>query len=364
MANSDYSSGNSIGFWIAGIILVVVVVGSWLLGQQLQDPSNPFPPNSDESIELTTPNASPPSDASPVDEPQSGGLNPAEVAPEPVEPVAPSFDTLRVAEDGVVVAAGRANPGDQVLIYRNAEVVARVDSNQRGEWVWVPDEPLPAGNHALQLRISPEEGPALLSDPVMVLGPVMSEALEGSETPRTVVALGNNTDQDDVQVLQRDDANTVASNPDDTDLALETVQWGVDRPLSMSGTGPAGEALALTMDGDRLGTVLVDSSGRWQFSTQRILAPGDHEVTLQVGDSPAQQFPFTIEAESDDPNAVPDTGERVIVIKPGNNLWRIAEATYGSGFRYTLIFQANQGQISDPDLIFPGQVFTLPSVDQ
>ena len=361
MANSEYSSGNSIGFWIAGLVLVVVVIGSWLIGQQVEDPSNPFSPSS-ESIDLTTPNAAPPSDTTLTGHGQTAIPDITQSPTEPFVPVAPSFDTLRVADDGVVVAAGRANPGDQVLVYRNTEVVGQVESNQRGEWVWVPDDPLPSGNHALQLRVNPEEGPALLSEPVMVLGPTLADDDDTTPAPRTVVALGNSTDQDEVQVLQRDDAGGT-NGSENTEIALETVQWGVDRPLSMSGTGPAGKPLTLTMDGDRLGTVLVDGNGRWQFSIQRILSPGDHEVALQVGDEPAEQFPFTIEADSDDPSAVPNTGERVIVIKPGNNLWRIAEATYGNGFRYTLIFQANQGQIDDPDLIFPGQVFTLPSVD-
>ncbi|MDE0941760.1 MAG: LysM peptidoglycan-binding domain-containing protein, partial [Alphaproteobacteria bacterium] len=43
-----------------------------------------------------------------------------------------------------------------------------------------------------------------------------------------------------------------------------------------------------------------------------------------------------------------------------NSLWRIARRVYGSGVRYTVIYQANDSQIRDPDLIFPGQVFNLP----
>jgi nucleoid-associated protein YgaU len=54
-------------------------------------------------------------------------------------------------------------------------------------------------------------------------------------------------------------------------------------------------------------------------------------------------------------------GNQVVVVQPGNSLWLIASRTYGSGFRYTVIYQANKGQISDPDLIYPGQVFKLPS---
>ena len=44
----------------------------------------------------------------------------------------------------------------------------------------------------------------------------------------------------------------------------------------------------------------------------------------------------------------------------GDNLWRISEATYGLGKRYTVIFGANRDKIRDPDLIFPGQIFVLP----
>jgi nucleoid-associated protein YgaU len=50
-----------------------------------------------------------------------------------------------------------------------------------------------------------------------------------------------------------------------------------------------------------------------------------------------------------------------IVVQPGNNLWRIARSTYGRGIRYTVIYRANKEQIADPNKIYPGQVFTLPT---
>ena len=49
-----------------------------------------------------------------------------------------------------------------------------------------------------------------------------------------------------------------------------------------------------------------------------------------------------------------------VVVQPGNSLWRLARRTYGDGFGYTVIYEANREQIKDPDLIFPGQVFALP----
>ena len=49
-----------------------------------------------------------------------------------------------------------------------------------------------------------------------------------------------------------------------------------------------------------------------------------------------------------------------VIIKRGDNLWRIARKTYGRGIRYTTIYNANRDQIADPNLIYVGQVFKLP----
>ena len=50
----------------------------------------------------------------------------------------------------------------------------------------------------------------------------------------------------------------------------------------------------------------------------------------------------------------------VVLVQPGNSLWRLARRTYGSGLRYTDIYDANRDQTRDPNLIYPGQVFVLP----
>ena len=55
---------------------------------------------------------------------------------------------------------------------------------------------------------------------------------------------------------------------------------------------------------------------------------------------------------------IPSIDTRSIV--RGDNLWRISQATYGLGQRYTVIFGANRDKIRNPDLIFPGQIFVLP----
>ncbi|BAU93862.1 peptidoglycan-binding LysM [Methylorubrum populi] len=47
-------------------------------------------------------------------------------------------------------------------------------------------------------------------------------------------------------------------------------------------------------------------------------------------------------------------------ITRGDSLWQISRRTYGRGNRYTVIYDANQDQIRDPNRIYPGQMFVLP----
>lgn len=46
----------------------------------------------------------------------------------------------------------------------------------------------------------------------------------------------------------------------------------------------------------------------------------------------------------------------------GDCLWNIAKRFYGSGAKYTVIYNANKGVIGgNPNLIYPGQVLTIPA---
>lgn len=50
----------------------------------------------------------------------------------------------------------------------------------------------------------------------------------------------------------------------------------------------------------------------------------------------------------------------LITVQPGHTLWAISRERYGQGDRYMVIVRANRGQIRNPDLIYPGQIFALP----
>ena len=49
-----------------------------------------------------------------------------------------------------------------------------------------------------------------------------------------------------------------------------------------------------------------------------------------------------------------------VTVQPGFTLWGIAQERYGDGVLYVQVFEANKDKIKNPDLIYPGQVFSVP----
>lgn len=49
-------------------------------------------------------------------------------------------------------------------------------------------------------------------------------------------------------------------------------------------------------------------------------------------------------------------------VKKGDCLWNIAKKFYGNGSKYTVIYNANKDKIKNPNLIYVGQVFTIPAL--
>jgi nucleoid-associated protein YgaU len=77
-----------------------------------------------------------------------------------------------------------------------------------------------------------------------------------------------------------------------------------------------------------------------------ILAVGNAEGVGRVNEE--------IEVAAQEEEAVMHT------VASGDTLWAIAQSVYGDGNRYPEIFEANQPMLTDPDLIYPGQVLRCP----
>ena len=100
--------------------------------------------------------------------------------------------------------------------------------------------------------------------------------------------------------------------------------------------------------------------GIWQLKPGAEIPPGFYQLRIDhLGPKGKTATRIEVPFKKSIPVADIPVGDAVLV-QPGNSLWRLARRTYGSGLRYTDIYDANRDQIRDPNLIYPGQVFVLP----
>lgn len=281
-----------------------------------------------------------------TDTPQTTS-KPSPAAPAVAEPPIPSFDVVRVTPEGSTVTAGRAQPGATVVILDNGKEIGRVTADSRGEWVFTPDKHLSPGNHELSLRaIGPDNQTVEGGEPVILVVP--------SQPGGTALAF-KRLSKGGSLVLQGPDAAVT-----DGQLSIEAIDYDEAGQLSANGRGEKSAAIQVYLDDHIIGRAAVGDDGRWRLTPQKqTLAQGDH--TLRVDQlrkdgkvSARVEVSFQI---SDDK----DKGSETVTVQPGNSLWRIAQRRYGQGTAYTMIYKANKGQIRDPDLIYPGQVFNMPA---
>lgn len=88
---------------------------------------------------------------------------------------------------------------------------------------------------------------------------------------------------------------------------------------------------------------------------QEYKAPGKRYVAVQTAAATVKQEDTAAAAETNP--AV--TENKTHMVQSGDTLWGIAKKYYGNGSQYTKIVSANP-DIKNPNLIYPGQVLSIP----
>tara|TARA_R110000868_G_scaffold10226_3_gene50088 strand:- start:6299 stop:7258 length:960 start_codon:yes stop_codon:yes gene_type:complete len=261
----------------------------------------------------------------------------------------PTFDIVRVERDGSTVVAGRALPGTKVDILANGEVVGTATADANGEWVAVLAEPLKPGNIQITLRATNPDG--------SVKDSVQSVAVSVPAKPDSPALVVMSEPGKASRILQGPGVPSDAGN-----LVLESVDYDERGNLIISGKSDPDVLIRVYVGGKPVGDTRTDAKGRWELRPTVAIEPGQYTMRIdQLNDEGKVVARIELPFERGEPGAVLSAlKEGKVVIQPGNNLWNIAQSLYGSGFSYTVIYEANKDQIRDPDLIYPGQVFETP----
>jgi LysM repeat protein len=301
-------------------------------------------------------------------QPGSGASNDAgEEAVESDAAVAtlPTFDVVRVDPTGAVVMAGRAMPSTEVDIKVGDRVIDRVTTTSSGEWVSIPVDTLAPGDQELSLTALPPSGEPVDSRQVVIVSvpEITEEATEQAEKiepDETVAVLLDKEQSGAGRVLQAPDK---LESPGNERFALKVVDYNDQGAIRLTGEAPPGVPVRIYIDNVPSALVIGDSKGDWITTLDQDLPAGDYTLRLDQLDAEGQtvarlETPLTRVAQP------PTEGEAkvdYVVVQPGNSLWRIARRLSGDGFNYVYIFEANEAQIRDPDVIYPGQVFEVPT---
>ena len=302
---------------------------------------------------------------------------PASVSADPASPDAPKFDLVRVDAEGAAVIAGTAAPGAQVKVVSDGRELGSATANSSGQFVALVNADVTEPAQTIALLASVDGGPLVKSaDSVVVLGrktapasgaattelpagtdeeAIKTAALTETEDEPIAPAVITATDEG-IRILQPS-----AILPDQ--VSLDSISYDEEGEVVITGRGRPGNRVWLYVDETRSANTVVSSGGTWQ-ATLAAVDKGRYVLRAdEIGKDGAvlsrAESPFQREFPTADKLALLNSDKEVIV-QPGNNLWNIAKLKYGDGFKYWVIFDANEDQIRDPDLIYPGQIFALP----
>ncbi len=286
-----------------------------------------------------------------LDQPGTTGTEPTTGATARVKP---SFDVVRIDPKGGTVMAGRAEPGAEVIITDGEREVGRAKANERGEWVYTQDTPMEAGDRQLSLKDSAVGGAE--SEEVVVVS--VPEAKAGEEKQALAVLQPREGGASVVlQLPEEKSASVDGASP----TSVDSVDYSNTGEITIAGRAAPGAELNVYFDNQLAGRVKADEQGRWKFVPGAALGEGPHQFRV---DSIDQTGKVIARAETPIARSPAEKlaliGETLVIVQPGNSLWRIARRTYGGGVHYSDIFRANRDQIRDPDLIYPGQIIAIP----
>ena len=379
-----------------GGVLVAIALSMVLLddeGDQQVQPQSP-------SIELSQPAA----DKAERSDKDSG----TSLQPPNATPAAPlTIDLARVKPDGAAVFAGTAAPNAKIRIFEGDILLGETIANANGEWVIVLEKSLAAGQHLISVAMERSDGTTEMADRSLAV-----EIYQDTETKPLVALLPETATEVPVLIQSPDDVDkaklaataseataseataseataseaivvdpakadaampeTAAAAPGKAQansqiaasqiaaLAPSAIVWRDASRILISGTSRGGVRVTVNDAKGQFGEALVLADGAWQVAGSLDMDIAVNQLRFALFDDANQiiaRYDLPVKARD---LAKGQDGSPLVVVNKGDMLWRIAYHQLGEGVKYVDIVRRNQQDITDPDLIYPKQIFAVP----
>ncbi|MBM2576480.1 LysM peptidoglycan-binding domain-containing protein [Jannaschia sp. Os4] len=328
-------------------------------------------------------------------------MDPAPTPPPP-DPAAPAVDVVRIEPGGGALVAGRAPAGSEIVLRVDGAEVGSATVDARGDFVAFTELAPTEAPRVLTVETLDAAAPAV-SDAIIVAptaaavaaGAEAHEALDPSTESAPTLALAPPQapvapdDGPDAATLPgtpaattapttprlfRIDAEGVSAFPGDVArdpagrpapaLGLDAISYDAAGDVVLAGRGGTRTDLRIYLDNRPVQSTRIGEGGAWRSPLPDV---DEGVYTLRI-DALDETGAVTSRIETPFQRVAPpasgaaDGGTTVVTVQPGSTLWGISERYFGDGAgrRFVQIFEANRDLIRDPDLIYPGQVFTLP----
>lgn len=253
----------------------------------------------------------------------------------------PTFDTVRIDADGAAVLAGRSKPFALISLLHGENLVGNAHASARGEWVIILEQPLALDNPSyLRIRAKHRNGKIYLSEQIITIG-----ALRNKAKPYVVLA------------KPKAGSSMLQSNGKQSDIVLEVIDYDDTGAAIFSGKARANARIRLYYRNKFVGETTSGIDDKWQIRAQG-LQEGIGQLRLDFLNNEGKvtariELPFKMEKNL-------NQAKGKVIIQAGDSLWKLARNLYGKGVLYTIIYEHNQDNIKNPNLIYPGQVFETP----
>lgn len=332
-----------------------------------------------------------------------------------VAPAPPSIDTFRLDPDGSMLVAGQSTPGWRISILIDGAPVQQARPDLQGKFVSfltleASDQP-----RVLSLRMTDKSGTEEIpSQDEIIITPIVRAASAAPAASGTATDTGPGiapdtapvpeeqeiaaseaeqppapeaekppapaaheppaqavlrSDAEGVEILQppapREAAPEVMSS-----VALDAITYSDAGEVQLAGRARGKGFVRIYLDNAPVTTSRIRDGGIWRTDlpevdtgvyTLRIDEVAQDGTVLSRVETPFKRESVAVLSARADPQDVTGrTRVTAVTVQPGSTLWAISRAAYGRGMLYVRVFEANRDRIRDPDLIYPGQVFTLP----